>query len=79
MLEASPGQTISDRVSVFNFTDAPIDFVVYAADALPAKGTGAFSLQLPDGATGALPEPVDLGTWIQLPVEVLLRTTRNPD
>lgn len=68
VLDASPGQTISDRVSVFNFTDKPITFVVYPADAQPAKGTGAFSLQLPDATTGAIPEPVDLGSWIEVPV-----------
>jgi hypothetical protein len=68
VLDASPGQTISDRVSVFNFTDAPITFLVYPADANPAKGTGAFSLQLPDATTGAIPTPVDVGKWIEVPV-----------
>jgi hypothetical protein len=68
VLDASPGQTISDRVSVFNFTDAPITFLVYPADANPAKGTGAFSLQLPDATTGAIPTPTDVGSWIEVPV-----------
>ncbi len=68
VLDASPGQTISDRVSVFNFTAEPITFMLYPADAQPAKGTGAFSLQLPDPETGAAPQPVDAGTWISVPV-----------
>jgi hypothetical protein len=55
-------------VSVFNFTDQPITFLLYAADATPAEGTGAFSLQTPDGQTGVLPPPVEVGTWITVPV-----------
>lgn len=71
VIDASPGQTISDRVSVFNFTNAPISFLVYPADALPARGTGAFSLQLPDPDSGAPPVPTDAGSWITVPVTTI--------
>lgn len=69
VLDATPGQTVTDRVSVFNFTDQPITFVLYPADALSAEGTGAFTLQLPDPNTGELPTPVDAGSWIDVPVD----------
>jgi uncharacterized membrane protein len=69
VLDATPGQTITDRVSVFNFTDQPITFILYPADALSAAGTGAFTLQLPDPDTGQVPTPVDAGSWIDVPVD----------
>lgn len=71
VIDAKPGQTVTDRISVFNFTADPITFSLYPADAVLGKGTGTFSLQLPDPETGAMPVPTGVGKWITVPVDGL--------
>ena len=72
ILELAPGQNITDRISVFNYTDQSMTFNLFGADAYNASGGGAFALRLPDPDTGVLPSAEDLGAWIDVPVSVLV-------
>jgi hypothetical protein len=71
---ANPGATITDQVSIANFTTAPINFLFYAADGFNAQNGGAFALKLPN-------EPqTGVGAWTHLPVQLLTvpgRTTAS--
>jgi hypothetical protein len=62
----NPGVEITDYVAVSNLGAKPTTFNVYATDATNDYRTGAFSL-LPSAQ-----KPVDLGSWIKLPVSKIL-------
>lgn len=55
--DVAPGTTISDRVSVSNFSDRSASFRVYGSDATTDYDTGAFTL------IGADQASTDLGSW----------------
>ncbi|MBE1877652.1 DUF916 domain-containing protein [Myceligenerans pegani] len=55
--DVAPGTTISDWVSVSNFSDRRASFRVYGADATTDYDTGAFTLIAADQAS------TDLGSW----------------
>ncbi|MFC6357153.1 hypothetical protein [Luethyella okanaganae] len=56
----APGTTISDWVSVSNFSARPATFRVYGADAITDSDTAAFTL------TGAERASTDLGAWTSI-------------
>jgi hypothetical protein len=53
----APGTTITDWVSISNYSDHELTFRVHAADAVTEYDTGAYSLIEPDQASS------DLGAW----------------
>lgn len=55
-----PGATTTDAVTLFNFSNVPLTFKVYATDAFNTP-EGDFDLLAGDE------EPTDVGTWIRLP------------
>jgi hypothetical protein len=55
-----PGSTITDAATVTNYTDAPLDLVLYAADATNAAGGGAFSINPPNAPKKSV------GSWTTL-------------
>ncbi len=71
-LELAPGQTLTDRVSIYNVSDAPITFAVFGADAYNTPVDGGFAVRMPDGDTGEPAPAVDVGAWITLPVDTLV-------
>ncbi|WP_157802853.1 WxL protein peptidoglycan domain-containing protein [Compostimonas suwonensis] len=56
----APGSTITDYVSVTNFSATPITFRVYAADAITDYDTGSFTLIGADQASS------DTGSWTSI-------------
>lgn len=57
-----PGSTLEDSVTLYNMSNVPLSFRVYATDATN-NDEGAFDL-LPGSQT-----PTDVGAWVTLPVE----------
>jgi hypothetical protein len=57
---ASAGETINDALTVFNFSNVPLTFSLYATDAFN-NVDGQFDL-LAEGQ-----RPKDVGTWVELP------------
>ncbi|MFJ3407150.1 hypothetical protein [Promicromonospora sp. NPDC090134] len=55
--DVAPGTTVSDRVSVSNYSDRPASFRVYGVDATTDYDTGAFTL------IGADQASTGLGAW----------------
>jgi hypothetical protein len=55
--DVAPGTTVSDRVSVSNYSDRSASFRVYGSDATTDYDTGAFTL------VGADQASTDLGSW----------------
>lgn len=55
--QVAPGTTITDHVSVLNYSKSPVTLRVYAADATADYGTGSFTLIGADRAS------TDLGAW----------------
>ena len=71
VLEGTPGSVIKDQVRITNFTDKPITFQLYGADAYNTAQGGFFALQ-------GLDEPqVDVGAWVTLPVTKLTVAPRT--
>jgi hypothetical protein len=60
--EVKPGQTITDKVSLFNQTDAPISFRLYGADAYNTTPGGGFALRNPDD------KKLGVGAWVSTAV-----------
>ena len=60
-----PGQTITDQVAIANYTDAPMNFYVYAADAYNTAVAGAFAVKLPNQ------KQTEVGSWVQLPLQLV--------
>lgn len=58
--QAAPGSTISDWVSVSNFSTGPATFRVYGADATTDYATASFTL------IGAQQASTDLGAWTSI-------------
>lgn len=61
---AAAGSTITDAVVVYNYSNVPLTFRVYASDAFNTE----------DGSFDVLPgdqDPVDVGSWVALPQENL--------
>ncbi len=61
---AAPGQQIDDAVTLFNFSNVPLTFRLYATDAFN-NVEGGFDL------LSANQKPKDVGTWVTLPQENL--------
>jgi hypothetical protein len=59
-LEAAPGATVSDTVSVFNTSDQPITFQLYGADAYNTPRDGGFALRAADQPQ------LGVGAWAHL-------------
>ncbi|MEU3458722.1 DUF916 domain-containing protein [Streptomyces sp. NPDC006733] len=59
-LEAGPGTTLKDKVSVSNLSDAPMRFKVYGADAYNTPRDGGFAVRGPEEVSK------DVGTWVKL-------------
>ncbi|MDX2643385.1 DUF916 domain-containing protein [Streptomyces sp. PA03-1a] len=59
-LEADPGTTIADKVSVSNLSGGPMTFRLYGADAYNTPRDGGFAVR------GADEENTDLGSWVRL-------------
>jgi hypothetical protein len=59
-LEVKPGQTLTDKVSLFNLTNKPISFKLFSADAYNTPKGGGFALQTDTQ------KPVDAGSWIHI-------------
>ncbi|WP_042399728.1 WxL protein peptidoglycan domain-containing protein [Streptacidiphilus carbonis] len=59
-LEAAPGASVSDTVSVFNTSDQPITFQVYGADAYNTPRDGGFALRAADQPQ------LGVGAWAHL-------------
>jgi hypothetical protein len=68
VIEASPGQTISDRITLINNTDEALSFQMFGSDGYNTVD-GAFALRMPDPDSGVLPESQDVGKWLNVPVE----------
>lgn len=64
-LEAAPGATVSDTVSVFNTSDQPITFRLYGADAYNTPRDGGFALRSADQPQ------LGVGAWAHLKVNRL--------
>jgi hypothetical protein len=62
--ELTPGKAYADSVTVANYTSAPLDFHIYASDAINTPG-GGLSLR-PRTAVQQ-----DIGSWIHLPYSTL--------
>lgn len=60
--ELPPGGAVDDYVTIYNYSNVPLVFDVYATDAFNTED-GGFSL-LPSDQ-----EPEDVGTWVELPAE----------
>jgi hypothetical protein len=71
-IEAKPGESVSDRISVSNYSDKPIAFRFFSSDAYNTAVGSAFSLRMPDPETGVIPTPVGVGKWVTIPVEQLI-------
>ncbi|MBA2610158.1 MAG: DUF916 domain-containing protein [Actinobacteria bacterium] len=61
---ATPGQVISDSVTLFNFSNVALTFRIYATDAFN-NAEGAFDL------LSGNKKPTDVGSWVTVPQEVL--------
>lgn len=59
-LQAEPGTTVKDKVSVSNLSGTPTTFRIYGADAYNTPRDGGFAVRGPDEANH------DVGTWIRL-------------
>ncbi|MBD0740452.1 WxL protein peptidoglycan domain-containing protein [Streptomyces sp. CBMA29] len=59
-LQADPGTTVKDKVSVSNLSTAPMTFRLYGADAYNTPRDGGFAVRGPDETNR------DVGTWIRL-------------
>ncbi|MCZ4100140.1 WxL protein peptidoglycan domain-containing protein [Streptomyces sp. H39-C1] len=59
-LEAGPGTTVKDKVSVSNLSDAPMQFRIYGADAYNTPRDGGFAVRGPEETNK------DIGTWVKL-------------
>ncbi len=60
----APGDTVADKVTVYNLGNVPLVFRVYATDAFN-NDDGTFALLAGDK------EPVDVGTWLTLDQEAI--------
>ncbi len=60
--DATAGATIQDNVILFNYSNVPLTFRVYATDAFN-NADGGFDLLAGDK------KPTDVGTWVTLPQE----------
>jgi len=60
--ESSPGTVINDAVVLYNYSNVPMNFRVYATDAFN-NADGQF-----DALTGDKP-PKEVGTWVSIPQE----------
>lgn len=68
--EAAPGTDVADRVTLYNFSNVELTFRLYATDAFN-NVDGGFDL-LPGDK-----KPVDVGTWITLPQELITVPARQ--
>ena len=57
--EVDPGAVVEDVVTLYNYSNVPLNFRLYVMDAFN-DDTGAFSLLAGDE------DPVDVGTWVSL-------------
>lgn len=57
--EVDPGAVVEDAVTLYNYSNVPLNFRLYATDAFN-DDTGAFSLLAGDE------DPIDVGTWVSL-------------
>ena len=64
-LEAAPGTTVRDKVSVANLSDQPMTFQLYGADAYNTPRDGGFALRSPDQ------KQTGVGAWTHLGVSTL--------
>lgn len=62
--EMAPGTVVTDRVTLFNLSNVPLTFELYAADARN-NDDGAFTPASPDE------EQTGVGAWVRLPTESL--------
>jgi hypothetical protein len=62
--ELPPGGSVDDFVTLFNFSNVPLTFAVYATDAFN-NDDGSFNL-----LAGA-EEPTDVGSWVTLPIDAV--------
>jgi Bacterial protein of unknown function (DUF916) len=60
--EIAPGGQVEDLVTLYNFSNVPLTFGVYATDAFN-NDDGSFNL------LAAAEEPKDVGTWLSLPAD----------
>lgn len=58
--EVEPGAELTDAITLYNFSNTPLTFRIYATDAIN-NDDGQFDLIPGDE------EPTDVGTWIELP------------
>ena len=65
VLEGDPGATLKDSLRVRNYTDKPITFTLYGADAYNTRQGGFFALNNVDQPQ------VDAGSWVRLPITTL--------
>ena len=59
-LVADPGAVIEDAVTLFNYSNVPLVFRIYATDAVSKNDDGEFALMEADEV------PVDVGTWVDM-------------
>lgn len=70
---AKPGQSLSDAFTISNFTDHPISFNLYSADAYNTTVGDAFALKL------ANEQQVGVGKWVSLPTSKLTVAAQQSD
>lgn len=61
---AAAGSTVTDAITVYNYSNVPLTFRIYASDAFNTE----------DGSFDVLPgdqDPIDVGSWVALPQENL--------
>ncbi|MEV6010199.1 DUF916 domain-containing protein [Streptomyces sp. NPDC051976] len=70
-LQADPGTTVKDKVSVSNLSNDPMTFQVYGADAYNTPRDGGFAVRGPDETNR------DVGSWIRLAKNTLTVPART--
>jgi hypothetical protein len=68
--EVDPGAVVEDAVTLYNYSNVPLNFRLYATDAFN-DDTGAFSLLAGDE------DPVDVGTWVSLAASTVTIPARS--
>jgi hypothetical protein len=87
ILELQPGQVLRDSVTLSNYTDRPISFSLYPADAFNSANAGDFTIRAPEEPRTGVARWVTLaveaytaqpGEQVTIPFEVRVPTDASP-
>jgi hypothetical protein len=87
ILELQPGQVLRDSVTLSNYTDRPISFSLYPADAFNSANAGDFTIRAPEEPREGVARWVSLaveaytaqpGERVTIPFEVRVPTNASP-